>query len=192
MSVGIRTPVLQRLVPDIESFKARALDSTAVITHLQHYVDMLLEPGGLANDPVLMEQIETTVCELVALALSSAGDTAAVGRLRGARGARCGEVLREISQGFTDPTLSMQTIAARIGVSASYIRQLLRDSGLRFSERVLELRLQKARRMLTDRRNDHLKVSDIAFACGFNEVSYFNRCFRRRYGDAPLGHRGGD
>jgi transcriptional regulator GlxA family with amidase domain len=51
--------------------------------------------------------------------------------------------------------------------------------------------MQKARRMLTDRRNDHLKVSEIAFACGFNETSYFNRCFRRRFGDAPLNYRSG-
>jgi transcriptional regulator GlxA family with amidase domain len=35
-----------------------------------------------------------------------------------------------------------------------------------------------------------MKVSDIALACGFNEVSYFNRCFRRRFGASPLQHRG--
>ena len=39
--------------------------------------------------------------------------------------------------------------------------------------------------MLADRRNDRLKVSEIALACGFNEVSYFNRCFRRRFGATP-------
>ena len=44
--------------------------------------------------------------------------------------------------------------------------------------------------MLVDRRNDALKVSDIAFACGFNEVSYFNRCFRSRFGASPTQFRG--
>ena len=33
--------------------------------------------------------------------------------------------------------------------------------------------------------HDTLKISDIAYACGFNEVSYFNRCFRRRFGASP-------
>ena len=54
---------------------------------------------------------------------------------------------------------------------------------------VLELRLQKSRAMLADARNNRRKVSDIALACGFNEVSYFNRCFRRRFGASPTQFR---
>jgi AraC-like DNA-binding protein len=29
------------------------------------------------------------------------------------------------------------------------------------------------------------RISDIAFACRFNDLSYFNRCFRRRFGLTP-------
>jgi AraC-like DNA-binding protein len=29
------------------------------------------------------------------------------------------------------------------------------------------------------------KISAVAFDCGFADVSYFNRVFRRRYGAAP-------
>ena len=54
----------------------------------------------------------------------------------------------------------------------------------------MELRLQKARGMLSDPHHDRLKISDIAYACGFNEVSYFNRCFRRRFGATPGQFRG--
>ena len=57
---------------------------------------------------------------------------------------------------------------------------------------MLELRLQKARAMLADPRHDGLKVSDVAYACGFNDISYFNRSFRRRFGASPLHYRGGD
>ena len=78
-----------------------------------------------------------------------------------------------------------------IGLSPNYIQKLLHESGQSFTERVLELRLAKARAMLADRRNDGLKVSEIALACGFNEISYFNRCFRRRFGSAPNDHRSG-
>jgi transcriptional regulator GlxA family with amidase domain len=55
---------------------------------------------------------------------------------------------------------------------------------------VLELRLQKSRAMLGDPKFDRLKIGEIAFACGFNEASYFNRCFRRRFGEAPMQVRG--
>jgi AraC-like DNA-binding protein len=44
--------------------------------------------------------------------------------------------------------------------------------------------------MLSGPRHDRLKVSEIAYACGFNEVSYFNRCFRRRFGASPTQFRG--
>jgi AraC-like DNA-binding protein len=46
--------------------------------------------------------------------------------------------------------------------------------------------------MLADRQHDKRKVSEIAYACGFNEVSYFNRCFRRRFGATPTEFRSGN
>ena len=54
---------------------------------------------------------------------------------------------------------------------------------------MLELRLQRARAMVMDPRNDRLKVGEIASLCGFNEVPYFNRCFRRRFGASPTRYR---
>ena len=190
MSVGIPKPTLQRLVPDIEHLTASALDGMSpALDHLKRYVGLLMEPGALTDDPELTEHVEATLCDLVALALGTAENNAALARLRGLRAARCADILREITSCFADPAFSIKIVAARTGVSASYVQQLLRETGISLSERVLELRMQKARRMLADRRNDHLKVSEIAFACGFNETSYFNRCFRRRFGDTPLNYR---
>jgi transcriptional regulator GlxA family with amidase domain len=37
-----------------------------------------------------------------------------------------------------------------------------------------------------------IKVSEIASACGFNEIPYFNRCFRRHFDASPTGFRGTD
>jgi AraC-like DNA-binding protein len=39
--------------------------------------------------------------------------------------------------------------------------------------------------MLTDWRSEHLRVIDIALSVGFNDVSHFNRMFRRLFGDTP-------
>jgi hypothetical protein len=55
---------------------------------------------------------------------------------------------------------------------------------------VPELRLQTARTLLTDRRHDRLKISDIAYERGFDSLSYFNGCFRRRFGASPMQYRG--
>jgi AraC-like DNA-binding protein len=39
--------------------------------------------------------------------------------------------------------------------------------------------------MLTDPRHLDQSIGAIAFACGFGDLSYFNRCFRSVYGSAP-------
>jgi AraC-like DNA-binding protein len=58
--------------------------------------------------------------------------------------------------------------------------------GKTFQAYVGELRLARAARELigTDRR-----ISEIAFACGFNNLSNFNRLFLRRYGMNPGAYR---
>ena len=39
--------------------------------------------------------------------------------------------------------------------------------------------------MLTDARYDQRAISAIAFDVGFNDLSYFNRAFRRSYAATP-------
>jgi AraC-like DNA-binding protein len=36
-----------------------------------------------------------------------------------------------------------------------------------------------------DPRARHRAIGDIALDCGFGDISYFNRAFRRRYGASP-------
>jgi AraC-like DNA-binding protein len=38
---------------------------------------------------------------------------------------------------------------------------------------------------------DHLRITDIAYAVGFQDISYFNRAFRNRYDARPSAVRGG-
>jgi len=56
--------------------------------------------------------------------------------------------------------------------------------------RVTELRLERARAVLESPANGRRKMIDIAYSCAFNDLSYFNRCFRRRFGAAPSQFRG--
>jgi len=81
--------------------------------------------------------------------------------------------------------VSPDDVARKLRLSPRYVNNLLQETESSFAERVLELRLQKVRAMLGDRRHDGLLVSDIAYDCGFGDVSYFNRCFRRRFGASP-------
>ncbi|WP_119301426.1 helix-turn-helix transcriptional regulator [Dongia deserti] len=79
----------------------------------------------------------------------------------------------------------MAAVAKRQGISPRYLHMLFECEGTSFSQFVLGERLAAARRLLTDPRQDHRTVTEIAYAVGFGDLSYFNHAFRRRYGATP-------
>ncbi len=91
-----------------------------------------------------------------------------------------------------DPALCLADIAAHQGISSSYVRKLFATEGAKFSTYVLEIRLGKVSQMLTDPDARGRSISAVALKCGFNDVSYFNRAFRKRYGCTPSGWRSGN
>lgn len=183
---------LRVLVADADDLVARPLDrELPAARHLSRYMTLLFEPGGLAeNDPELDEHIAETLTDLTALVLGAGRDAAELAGMRGMRAAQLKLLLAEIKRRFTDPAISAESIGRGLRLSPRYVQDLLHDTGRSLTERVLELRLQKARQMLADPRCDSWKVIEIADSCGFNDLSYFNRCFRRRFGTIPTSLRG--
>lgn len=190
----IRIP-RQRLlgvVGEAEDLVSRSFDGRLpAMRHLQRYLDILRAPNGIDDDALLGSHIETTLLDLAALVLGAGRDAAALARMRGLRAARLQAILATIRAGYANPSFSVQVVANRIGLSPRYVQDLLFEAGASFTERVTELRLQKARSMLTSHRFAERKVIDVAFACGFSEVSHFNRAFRRRFGVTPTRMRVG-
>jgi AraC-like DNA-binding protein len=127
----------------------------------------------------------THIHDLVSLVLGAPPDVAELARERGLRAARLQTVKLEMDKNLGDPELSAAAIANRPGLSTRYIRRLLAEEGATFSERMLDLRLQRAHHMLTDAARRWQTISSIAFDLGFGDLSYFNRTFRRRFGGTP-------
>lgn len=192
-AINISRKRLLDLVPNADDLVGGRLDaSLPALRHLGRYAEFLLASNSAGLDPALTRYLETTLVDLIALSLGAGRDAAEVARLRGLRAARLQEVLAVIKIDFADPGFSSDNLARRLGLSRRYVNDLMAESGTGFAERVMELRLQKARAMLSNRRYDTQRVADIALACGFNEVPYFNRRFRARFGCSPTQYRGGD
>jgi AraC-like DNA-binding protein len=182
---------LLELVAGAEDLVARPLQSCgAVLRLLRRYLEIVPASDGIEANPDVTAHIGRTVIDLLVLALCAEGDATEIARFRGLRAARQQQILAEIRTGFADPAFSEPRLASRLGVTTRHIQGLLQETGSSFTERVLELRLQRARQMLVDPRNDRMKIGEIAATCGFNEVPYFNRCFRRRFGTTPTQYRG--
>lgn len=184
-AINISRARLLALVPNADDLIGKPLDaSSPALRHLGRYAEFLI---GLKqeSDPALDRHIETTLVDLVALALGARGVPPEMAVTRGLRAARLHDILAAIKSGFHDPEFSSQSVARRLGLSRRYVNDLLAESGSSFAERVLEMRLDKARVMLIDAAHIRLKISEIAWTSGFNEVPYFNRRFRRRFGMTP-------
>ncbi|MEZ2329776.1 helix-turn-helix transcriptional regulator [Mesorhizobium sp. RCC_202] len=149
----------------------------------------LLESGRPLASPDLITHATETIVDLVGLVTGAKGEAAELAGLRGLRAARLQAVLAKIAGNFTNPGISAQGVAKELGLSARYVQDLLQETSISFSERVLELRLQKAHGMLSQRHSNVMRVSEIALTTGFSDVSYFNRRFRRRFGYTPTSAR---
>lgn len=107
------------------------------------------------------------------------------------RSSRLSAIKAFIVSEIDNPALCLADIAAHQGISSSYVRKLFAAEGTRFTAFVLETRLEYVSRILLDPDNRAQSISAIALKCGFNDISYFNRVFRRRYGCTPSDLRRG-
>jgi AraC-like DNA-binding protein len=151
---------------------------------LRRYVG-LLDTEHDALSPGIADHIAATIVDLTGLAIGARGDEAELAGMRGLRRARLGAVLDHVRRGYTDPGLSAEIVGRALGLSTRYVQDLLATTGSSLSERVLELRLQHARKMLAAPSCSGMRIGEIVYASGFNDVSYFNRSFRRRFGCTP-------
>lgn len=191
-AVNISRKRLLELVPNAEDLIGSPIDaSLPALRHLGRYAEFLLASNSTDLDPALTQYLENTLIDLIALSLGAGRDVADVARMRGLRAARLHEILGGIRTDFADPGFSSDNLARQLGLSRRYINDLLAETGTGFADRVMELRLQKARAMLSNARYNKLQVNEIAWACGFNEVPYFNRRFRAHFGCSPMQFRGG-
>jgi AraC-like DNA-binding protein len=93
-------------------------------------------------------------------------------------------VLLEGELGRGLPTL--ETAAARLGVSARTLRRRLQEEGTTFQDTLDETRCELAKRHLGE---DKLALGEVAFLLGFSEPSAFHRAFKRWTGQTPLSYR---
>jgi AraC-like DNA-binding protein len=145
--LGVMVPrqAIRALVPAADDLIHMPFDSASpALRHLRRYLGILRQLDELPDDPLLARHIETTLIDLVALVLGAGSDAAAVAKMRGLRAARVQAILAEIRTGFADPSFSAGAVAAKLGLSARYLQDLLQETGASFTERVLELRLQQA------------------------------------------------
>ena len=103
-----------------------------------------------------------------------------------ASGYRLSEIIDYIESSYSED-LSLTHLAKRAGYSPSHFSRLFSgEVGMPLSEYINRARVRKACMLL---RRDDRSVSDIAFDVGYNNISFFNRYFRKLMNMSPREYR---
>jgi len=183
LAFSVPRAAIQSLVPDVGATFARRIPaSSPALRMLIRYLD-LVRRDTVVTTPELADAFTNHVCDLLAFALGPTPDEAEQARTRGLRAARLQAIKDDIVHNLVRPDLSVHSIAAQHGVSARYVQMLFGASGCTFTQFVMEQRLAAACEALAARPD--ATILSIAYDLGFNDVSHFNRSFRRRFGCTP-------
>ena len=89
-----------------------------------------------------------------------------------------------IRQKYTDPRLSVEDLAEDMCVSTStLLRRIKTVVGKSPGQLLGEFRLNEAMRQLKS--DENLSISDVAYAVGFSDLSYFCKKFKAYFGVSP-------
>jgi len=151
---------------------------------LRMTIERLTSPNLRTADEA--ELLADNLCNLVALltAHQSAELRSAEERLSDIE-----RMLAFIRRHLGDPNLSPQTLAKYLNVSVRTVHKRFEAAELSFGRTLLELRLDEARRALSDPRQASYSVTQIAYGVGFNDLSHFTKTFRARFGTPPRHYR---
>jgi AraC-like DNA-binding protein len=174
------------LVPDVEDLLCRTIPrDTGPLKLLAGYGQMLMDDAQVCPEGVMQHLVATHVYDLIALTLGASRDATEIAASRGARAARLRAIKADIEENLGRASLSAAVLAARHRLPIRYLQRLFESEGTTCTGFVLDRRLARAHRLLTDPRLSHRQVSDIALEVGFGHVSRFAGAFRVRYGATP-------
>jgi AraC-like DNA-binding protein len=188
--INIRLPVsaLASRIPDLDALLVRTIPAdTEGLALLIRHAEMMQHDEMLESlaDARVANLMVSHVYDLVTLMLGGSHDVTASRIVAPRPAARMVAIKSDIIESINDPALSAKAVAARHGVSVRYVHKLFASEGQTFSQFVLTQRLSRVQRMLMDPGFADHPVSSIAYACGFGDLSHFNRAFRRQYGATP-------
>ncbi len=91
-------------------------------------------------------------------------------------------VIEYINEHFTEK-ISVREISRKFGYDETYFCRRFREiTGITAMRYIKILRLENAQKLL---KNGQAEIGDVAWQCGFSDISYFSNCFKKQYGVSP-------
>lgn len=82
-----------------------------------------------------------------------------------------------------EKNITLEETAKKINLCpASFCRYIKKNTGKGFIDNLHEIRLGQVTRLLIE---SNLSISEISYSCGFNNLSFFNRLFKKKFNCTP-------
>ncbi len=96
----------------------------------------------------------------------------------------------KVNRFYLDAELSLNSLAKELGISIHELSRII-NTGLRknFNDFVNEFRIQDVARKMKDPTYDRITLLGIAYDCGFNSKTTFNRAFKQILGKSPAEYK---
>lgn len=89
-----------------------------------------------------------------------------------------------VQEHLSDPDYDQSRFVEDMGTSKSTLfRKLKSLTGLSYSSFVRNIRIKAACQIMEEKR--HIRISELAYAIGFNDPKYFSACFKKEFGIHP-------
>lgn len=99
------------------------------------------------------------------------------------------EIKRFVDQRYTE-NIKLEALARSFFVSKEYLSKVFKQEfGLNLTDYMTKLRMERARHLLL---HENLSIKSVAELCGYEELGYFYRVFKKQFGVAPGEMRRGE
>ncbi len=94
------------------------------------------------------------------------------------------EIVKEyIDRNYKDNKLNIERISKSLFLNPDYLRKVFKkELNITLTEYITGVRMRKAKELLE---SGNIRISDLCCEVGFNDASYFSKCFKKYYGLSP-------
>ncbi|MDO5972134.1 helix-turn-helix transcriptional regulator [Flavivirga aquimarina] len=96
------------------------------------------------------------------------------------------ETLMSVEKPFLDSNFNLKQLSKSLGVPVYVMSHIINDYfNTNFSGYINVYRIEEAKKLLKHKDYQNIKISSIAYECGFNSLSAFNAAFKKHTGSTP-------
>nr|WP_010133121.1 AraC family transcriptional regulator [Microbulbifer agarilyticus] len=148
------------------------------------YVDAIHQVReDLSEDSARLADLH--IMDLIALSLGMHDELQHSAADRGLTFARFAAMRTYLNEHKHDPTMSAQAVAIHFNLSAQAVRKIFRQHGTTVTDYLNNVRLGWVYDQLQNPVANSHSISSLAYAVGFNNLTWFNRAFKRKFGITP-------